>query len=724
MSLFGKQLLERRQKEEQEISGSLFGVFESVQGKSPDLATQISDSFGHKELARICRYYDLPFPQSLPDYKDIHALIDFTCQSNGMMHRRIRLEGNWWKDGAIPILAIHKETKKLFVLLPGRLSGYRYEDNNGKKVRITKKNKEQFEPEAICFYKPLPPEPITGKQLIILMLRNVPWTDYLLLILASALVTVIGLLTPLVTRIVFGQIIPTGQKLLVISMAVLLFSTSVAAYLISLVRGELMDRIRGHMENYVMDSVIGRVLCLPASFFSNHSTGGLSQSILALKTLPSVITESIIAPGITILFSLAYVVQIAYLAKNLAIAAFLTLLVQLLIIFISVRQRAKIERSKLEAQMKVQGMSYAILSGIRRIRLSGSENRVFIRWANAYRYKVSAAFPAVFPNSFMAELVAAVALLGTLWVFAIGIHGRMDVAQFAAFLSAYGMATGALTTFSSTGATMATVKPILDLAQPVLQLKPEEGTLRMQTHTLKGNVEVSHVSFQYNEGGPLILDDLNLQIRAGEYAAIVGTSGCGKSTLFRLLMGFETPQQGSILYDEHDIEDTNPVHLRRSIGAVLQNDKLFTGDIFTNISISAPWISMEQAWEAAKLACMDESIQKLPLGMHTFISEGTGGISGGQRQQIMIARALACKPALLLLDEATSSLDNITQKRITDSLKQLTCTRIVIAHRLSTIRECDRIFVMDQGHITESGTFDELMIKSTLFKDLVRRQQI
>ena len=724
MSLFGKQLLQRKRNEDEAISRSIYGVFEFSQGRSKKFSFNDSIIPGHKELARICMYYNLPLPQSLPEYEDIHSVIDFVGQTTGMMHRRIRLEGNWWKDGALPILAHSTDTGELCVLLPGRLSGYYFESENGNKTRITSANKGQFKPEAICFYKPLPQEPITGKQLLRLMLRNVPWTDYLLLILAAALVTGIGLLTPMVTRIVFGHIIPSGQKLLVISLAVLLFSTSIASYLISIVRGELMDRIRGHMEIYIMDSVMGRVLSLPASFFSENSTGGLSQSILALKSLPAVVTDSIIAPGITILFSLAYVVQIAYLSKYLAAPAFVTLVVQLLIILISVRQRVRVDQARLEAEMKLQGMSYAIFSGIRRIRLSGSENRVFVRWADAYRHRASAAFPAIFPCSFMAELVSAIALLGTLWVFGVGVHGGIKVAQFAAFLSAYGMVTGALTTFSSTGQTLATVRPILNLAEPVLQMKPEEGILRIGNQTLKGNVEMSHVSFRYDEDGPEILNDLNLKIRAGEYAAIVGRSGCGKSTLFRLLMGFESPQQGSILYDDHDIDDISPVHLRRSIGAVLQKGKLFTGDIFTNISISAPWISYEDAWEAARMAGLEDAINHFPMGMHTFITEGTGGISGGQKQQLMIARALARKPALLLLDEATSSLDNLTQKRVTDSLKELTCTRIVIAQRLSTIKECDQIYIMDNGRIVESGTYEELLSGSTLFQELAARQQL
>ena len=235
---------------------------------------------------------------------------------------------------------------------------------------------------------------------------------------------------------------------------------------------------------------------------------------------------------------------------------------------------------------------------------------------------------------------------------------------------------------------------------------------------------MSHVSFRYEEDGPLILDDLSIHIREGEYVAIVGKSGCGKSTIMRLLMGFETPQIGAISYDGINMNELDPGSLRRNIGTVLQNGKLFAGDIFANITISAPWLTLKDAWEAARMAGMEDTIKEMPMGMHTLISEGSGGISGGQKQRLMIARAIAPKPRILMLDEATSALDNITQKIVSDSLEQLKCTRIVVAHRLSTIRHCDRIIVLDQGRIIEDGTYEELMEANGFFAELVSRQTL
>ena len=241
---------------------------------------------------------------------------------------------------------------------------------------------------------------------------------------------------------------------------------------------------------------------------------------------------------------------------------------------------------------------------------------------------------------------------------------------------------------------------------------------------LSGGIEINNVSFRYSENMPNVVDNLSLKIRSGQYVAIVGKTGCGKSTLMRLLLGFEKPQKGAIYYDGKDLNSIDLKSLRRKIGVVMQDSKLFQGDIYSNIVISAPELTIEQAWEAAELAGIADDISNMPMGMHTLISEGGGGVSGGQRQRLVIARAIAPKPKILMFDEATSALDNLTQKKVSESLDALKCTKIVIAHRLSTIKQCDRIIVLDKGHIIEDGNYDELIAKNGYFAELVSRQRL
>jgi ABC-type bacteriocin/lantibiotic exporter with double-glycine peptidase domain len=301
---------------------------------------------------------------------------------------------------------------------------------------------------------------------------------------------------------------------------------------------------------------------------------------------------------------------------------------------------------------------------------------------------------------------------------------RVAVAEYYAFNTAYGMLTGAFMSLTGIALTLARIKPIFEMVKPLLETVPEVSEGKKVITKLSGGIELSNVSFRYSEGTPLIIDNLSLKIRPGQYVAIVGKTGCGKSTLLRILLGFEKPQRGAVYYDGKDLESLDLKSLRRRIGVVMQNGKLFQGDIFSNITISAPWLTMDEAWEAAEMSGVAEDIRAMPMGMHTVISEGTGGISGGQRQRLMIARAIAPKPKVLMLDEATSALDNITQKTVSESLNKLKCTRIVIAHRLSTIKGCDRVIMLEGGNVAEDGTYDELIAAGGKFAELVERQQL
>jgi ABC-type bacteriocin/lantibiotic exporter with double-glycine peptidase domain len=370
------------------------------------------------------------------------------------------------------------------------------------------------------------------------------------------------------------------------------------------------------------------------------------------------------------------------------------------------------------------GMSYATLTGVQKIRLSGSEKRVFARWGRLYAKEARLTYnPPVFLKM-NTVITNGISLVGTIILYYLAVRTGVSDNQYIAFNIAYGNVMGAFTALSGIAISVASIRPILEMAEPILKAEPEVTAEKEIVTEVSGNIEISHVTFRYAENMPYVLNDLSLKIRSGEYVAIVGRTGCGKSTLVRLLLGFEKPEKGTIFYDQHDLNNVDPRYLRKSIGVVIQNGDLFQGDIFSNITISAPQLKMEDAWEAAELAGIADDIREMPMGMQTLISEGQGGISGGQKQRIMIARAIAPKPKILIFDEATSALDNKTQKQVSDALDQLKCTRIVVAHRLSTIRNCDRILVMDKGTIVEEGNYESLIQKGGYFAELVHRQRL
>jgi ATP-binding cassette subfamily C protein len=297
----------------------------------------------------------------------------------------------------------------------------------------------------------------------------------------------------------------------------------------------------------------------------------------------------------------------------------------------------------------------------------------------------------------------------------------LSTGQFLAFSAAFAQLLFAALQLSAALISILRVIPIYERAKPILETLPEADQGKADPGELWGEIEINHVSFRYKDNGPLVLKDVSLHIKPGEFVALVGPSGSGKSTFLRLLLGFESPESGAIYYDGQDLTGLDMGSVRQQIGVVLQNGKIMSGLLMQNI-IGSSLLSVDDAWEAARMAGLDEDIRRMPMGMFTMVSEGGGTFSGGQRQRLMIARAIAHKPRIVFFDEATSALDNRTQEIVSRSLEGLHATRVVIAHRLSTISNAHRIYVVDGGRIVQTGTYSELIAQPGLFADLAKRQ--
>ncbi len=467
-----------------------------------------------------------------------------------------------------------------------------------------------------------------------------------------------------------------------------------------------------------------RVMNLPANFFRKYSSGELSSRYSAVNQLCELLLGGVFSTGLSSLMSLLYITQIFQYAPALVGPALLIVLASVLISAISVLTQMKISREVMEKGARQNGLSFALISGVQKIRLAGAEKRAFAKWAVSYADAVRLSYNPPLLIKANTAITSAVSLIGTIVLYYLAVKTRVSPSEYIAFNVAYGSVTAAFAALTGVALSVAQIKPILEMSEPILKTQPESSENRAMVTRLNGSIELSNVYFRYNDSMPYVVNGMSLKIKAGEYIAIVGATGCGKSTLMRLLLGFETPEKGAIYYDGRDMSKLDLRSLRRRIGAVTQDGSLFQGDIYSNIVISAPQLTLDEAWEAAEIAGIAEDIRAMPMGMQTVIAEGQGGISGGQKQRLMIARAVAPKPKILMFDEATSALDNKTQKQVSDALDALKCTRIVIAHRLSTIRNCDRILVLDKGQILEDGSYEELIARNGYFAELVERQRL
>ena len=725
MGWFDEQIKQRKRNDDAIFSEAFVGIADAVLGSRLVSIYSTDEEKAEDAIGEILKYYHVK-PREVPSsIKGLNDRLEFLLRPYGIMRRRVKLEKGWHRDAIGAMLTKRKDDGTVVALIPKGLSGYVYFDNlAGKWVKISQKNETLFEEEGICFYKPFPLKKLTVPALMRYVLDCLSPADLSLVALATLTVSLVGLLMPKLNNLLFGTVAESGELRLLIAIAVFLVSAGISRLLFNAVKTLVVGRVNTKIDLSVQAAAMMRLLSLPADFFKQYSSGDLASRTGYLQSLCSMLVSAVLNTGLTSVFSLLYISQIFVYAPMLVVPALSITLVTLIFTLVTTFSQMKLTRQQMELASKESGMSYALITGIQKIKLSGAEKRAFARWTETFSRRLAlTANPPMFLRA-NGAISTAISLAGTILMYYFALKSGISVAEYYAFNTAYGMMSGAFLSLAGIASTIARLKPVLDMAKPLMETIPEVSEGKVVIDRLSGGIELNNVSFRYNESMPMVIDDLSLKIRPGQYVAIVGSTGCGKSTLMRLLLGFEKPQKGAVYYDGKDLNSIDLKSLRRKIGVVMQDGKLFQGDIFSNITISAPQLTLKEAWEAAQMAGVAEDIRAMPMGMHTVISEGSGGISGGQRQRLMIARAIAPKPKILMFDEATSALDNLTQKTVSDSLDKLKCTRIVIAHRLSTIRHCDRILYLEKGKILEDGTYEQLIAKGGKFAQLVERQRL
>jgi NHLM bacteriocin system ABC transporter ATP-binding protein len=725
MGWFDKQVRQIKQDDQKAFEESVFRMASVVLGKHDSGLAEDELTVTKAAIDEVLKYYHYK-PVDIPNtVKDPEEQLEWSLRPYGIMHRRVEIKGKWYKDAIGPVLGFMKEGNRPVALIPKEFGGYWfYNPQTGEKETVNRHNAQLFELEAIYFYRPLPLKELGIPDLIRYMLECVYKSDIVTFVLLTLFASVVGMAMPRATKVLTGMVVDSKNMIFLTGTAIFMLSAAISSMLISAVKDLSFNSTRTKIDLSVQSAVFSRVLNLPAEFFRKYSSGELSTRTSSATNLCSILLDNIFSTGITAVFSLVYVTQIFAFAPSLVGPALLIILSTVVINIVAALMNMRYAKAAMESGATNSGLTYAIINGVQKIKLAGAEKRVFAKWANSYSKQ--AAFTYDVPMFLKANGVftLAIQLFGTIVLYYTAVSNEVRPSNYIAFNSAYGAVMGAFGGLTSVALSIAGIKPVMDMAEPILKTAPETSKDKELVTELRGNIELNNVHFRYKESMPYVVDGMNLKIKSGEYIAIVGKTGCGKSTLVRLLLGFETPEKGAIYYDNKDVTKLDMHTVRRRIGAVTQDGSLFQGDIYSNIVIAAPHLTLDDAWEAAELAGIADDIRDMPMGMNTLIAEGQGGISGGQKQKLMIARAIAPKPKILIFDEATSALDNKTQKKVSEALDGLNCTRIVIAHRLSTIKHCDRILVLDKGRIAEDGTYDELIAKKGLFAELVERQRL
>ena len=726
MSQF-EEKVKQQNKNEQEMLKESFQSLEAAilsDNSSENIRDDLTAT--QKAVDAILGYYDKK-TKKIPSYIDgFDARLEYAMRPCGIMSRGVTLTEKWYRDSFMPIIAFTKKDNRPVALIPNKIKGYTYHDFvSGTTVHLNKFTATLFKEEALCFYRPLPQENVGKRSMIAYINKCIPAVDYVLAAAATAAVTLLGLLLPRITYIIAGKIVEDKSTMLLYVISAFLLSVLITNQLINTVKELIINRIKTKVSVQAEAAVMARLILLPAKFFRKYSSGGLYSRISGVPLLCEIIVDNLFSVVISFLLSLLFFGQIDELTPDLLIPSLLVIFTVAVLSVFAVVKQAKASGRRIERQAEQTGIEYSLMAGVQKIKTSGSEKRVFSRWADVYSKTAKETYNPPFYLKIYSVLPTIVFLFGTiLFYFTAEDSEMISPDKFIAFSAAFGILTTAADSLSKAALSVADAVPILEMVKPILVETPENSEEKEIITNLKGNIDINNLSFGYESGSTRVLEDFSLHIKKGDYVAIVGKSGSGKSTLLRLLLGFENPEKGSILYDGKEIRRIDLKSLRRSIGTVLQNDALVFGDIYTNITFHSPWLTVEDAWRAAEIAGIADDIRKMSMGMRTIVDENQGGLSGGQKQRILIARAIVLNPGILFFDEATSALDNITQKQVSDALDTLDCTRVVIAHRLSTVQNCDRILVMDNGKIVEQGSYDELIKLGGEFAELVSRQQL
>ncbi len=691
-------------------------------------------------LLAACRLVAAALGASIiPPPDNVAPSLEDILRSSRLRSRRVSLRGDWWRQDNGPLLGFLQEGSPV-ALLPAR-HGRAYtlvDPRDDRRYLLDEESARKLDSGAVMLYRSLPDAPVNFTGLWNFGRRG-NGRDFSRLLLMGFAAALLAMLTPIATGTLIESIIPRADYTQHWQLIAALVVAALGAAGFEAVKFYALLRMEGRIDCSLQAAVFDRLLRLSPTFFRNFTVGDLGERILGIQAIRETLSISVTTAMLGLGYSLVSLGFMFYCSWQLALIGLAVALLTLGCTAWLATAQLREEREQVKNQGQVEGLVLQYIIGVGKLRVAAAEARAFALWDRFYR-RQKQRFVAARTYANVQELFqSTVPLLASLLIFgaAVGLQERTELrvqamigdgnpalltaSTFLAFNAALGQFLQAVTAMTLALTRALGVAPVYERFKPILDAAPENDALRLSPGKLAGALKFSAVSFSYSRSSPPVLNGISFAIQPGEFIAIVGPSGSGKSTLLRLMLGFEQPDQGEIFYDGKALGELDLETLRRQMGAVLQNSRIVAGSLYDNIAGGAR-LTPEQAMHFAREAGLADDIAAMTMGLHTVMQEGGSTLSGGQRQRLLLARALAQRPALLLLDEATSALDNLNQKAVMDSISGLNITRVVIAHRLSTIIHADRILVVKSGRIVESGSYAALLTQEGVFAELARSQ--
>lgn len=558
-----------------------------------------------------------------------------------------------------------------------------------------------------------------------------PYRSVLLqIVLASLLLQVFGLVTPLFTQIILDRVIvqKSAAALNVFVIGLALFSVWQIG--LAAVRQYLLDYFSNRLDLSFIGAFINHTLKLPLQFFESRQVGDIITRVQENQKIQAFLTRQAVTAWLNALTAIVYVGLMAYYNWQLTLLVLALLPPIIILTVVASPFLRRISRSIFKEAAAQNSSLVEMITGIATVKAAAAEYEVRWLWEDRFTRLLNERFRG---QKFALGLQTTSGLINTLgstlllWFGAtLVIQDQLTIGQFVAFNMLVGNVTGPILSLVGLWDECQEVLVSVERLNDVFSTSPEESPRApmLILPKLKGEVQFEDVTFRYQDTEKNVLQNISLKVQSGQTIAIVGRSGSGKSTFVKLLQGLYHPISGRIWVDGHDVRHVSPSSLRSQLGVVPQECFLFSGTILENITLFRPEFTLDDVVRVAKLAEAHAFVQDLPLGYNTKVGERGANLSGGQRQRIAIARALLGDPAILLLDEATSSLDTESERRFQQNLARISRDRttFIIAHRLSTVQHADRIVVLDRGVLVEQGTHAELIAAQGLYYSLAQQQ--
>ena len=652
---------------------------------------------------------------------DSEPPLEEILRASSLRSRPLRLAEDWWKRGSGSFLGFRAGDGAPLALIEHHGAYVMRDVAAGTSRRVTGDLAKEVGRDGFALYQPLPDKKLVMRDLLTFGFQDCGF-DFFTLVLAALMGAWIASVPSLLSRWIFDDLIPHQSTGLLIAVGAILVLLAVLRAVLVYSSNVAYARIRSRSSVRLKAALWDRLLRQPTSFITRFAAPDLSLRVNTAENVTGAIQgmmqQSLTTAGMLV-FNFATMFWLSPVAAGVALG-----LMALFLLAITIAGQAQ-KRAFMggeQAEGSVSVFVHSITRGVRKLRLAGAEDRTFVKWGDRFTRSRLKLINSRKVGNLFAVFTAGygIAALGVIFAVLAWMTGEgVGVGTFFGFITAFGIVMGSFTSLGRVVLNGMFQIATIPYAQPLLDAVPEKSSVKTPAGKLSGDIEVSQLSFRYGPDRDPVLSNVSFAVAPGEFVAIVGASGSGKSTLVKLLLGFEQPAMGAVLYDRQDLKNLDADSVRRQVGTVLQRPQLMPTTLFENVrGISNA--STAEVWDALALAGLKADVEAMPMGLHTLVAEGATGFSGGQLQRLAIARAVVRKPAILILDEATSALDNAMEREVSENLSRLAITRIVIAHRLSTIRHADRIILLADGRIAETGTFDDLVARGGAFAQLAK----